>query len=86
MQRNGGSTNMTCAMLIEEVAPQWKNLCRKQEEIHLVKGIRPGELSVANLNRYTAFPLCSVYFRWFFFVFLLNSGTLQGMPYYRVPS
>lgn len=69
MQRNGGSTNMTCVMLIEEVAPQWKNLLCKQEEIHLVKGIRPGELSVVDLNCYTAFPLCSVYFRWFFWFF-----------------
>lgn len=66
VQRNGGSTNMTCVMLIEEVTPQQGGPCRKQEEIHLVKGVRLGELSAANLKCQAVYPLCSVYFMVFF--------------------
>lgn len=79
VQRNGGSTNMTCAMFIEEIAPQQEGPCRQWEEIHLDKGVRLGELSAANLNCQAVYPLCSVYFI-FIFVFL-NSGMLQTMSY-----
>lgn len=36
-------------------------VCRKQEEIHLVKGVRHGEVIAANLNSQAGSPLCAVH-------------------------
>lgn len=58
---------MTCVTLPEEVALYQEGPRRKQEEIHLVEGVRLGELSAANLNCQAAYPLCSVYFVLFCF-------------------
>lgn len=56
---------MTHAVLVDEVAPQQEGPCRKQEEMHFVKWVMPGEFNAADLNSQAVYSLCSVYFLFF---------------------